>query len=105
MKYRYLKNVVTLELDAAKCSGCGVCIEVCPQGVFAQEAKGRGPVAVADRDACLECGACARNCAPGAVTVRAGVGCAYAILMSKLKRKGSCCGEGDCGCTLDDYTL
>ena len=26
----YLKNVVTLEFDAEKCSGCGTCLEVCP---------------------------------------------------------------------------
>jgi NAD-dependent dihydropyrimidine dehydrogenase PreA subunit len=94
MKFRYLKNVVTLAFDADRCNGCGTCIEVCPQGVFVP--AGKGSVTVADRDACLECGACARNCARGAVSVRPGVGCAYAILMSKLKRKGSCCGDACC---------
>ena len=32
----YLKNVVTLELDPEKCSGCGTCLEVCPHGVLAR---------------------------------------------------------------------
>jgi NAD-dependent dihydropyrimidine dehydrogenase PreA subunit len=100
MKYRYLKNVVTLQLEAEKCNGCGTCLEVCPQGVFAR--AGKGAVAIVDRDACLECGACTRNCERGAVSVRAGVGCAYAVIMSKLKRKGVCCG-GSCDCTIDDY--
>ncbi len=98
MKLRYLKNVVTLKLDAARCNGCGTCIEVCPRGVFA--GTGKGPVTLQDRDACMECGACARNCACGAVSVRPGVGCAYAILMSRLNRKG-----GPCDCTLEDYSL
>ncbi len=29
MKYRYLKNVVTLQMEQDKCSGCGMCIQVC----------------------------------------------------------------------------
>lgn len=97
MKNRYLRDVVTLRLDRAECNGCGMCREVCPQQVFACE---DGVAVIADRDACLECGACAKNCSRGAITVRAGVGCAYAILMSKLKRKGACCGE-TCGCSLE----
>jgi ferredoxin len=58
-------------------------------------------VAVVDRDACLECGACARNCAAGALSVRAGVGCAYAIISSRLKRKGLSCGDGCCSIDCD----
>ena len=100
MKFRYLKNVVTLQLDVEKCNGCGMCLEVCPQAVFSR--TGGAAVAVTDRDACLECGACARNCPREAVSVRRGVGCAYAVLMSKLKRKGACCGDS-CGCSIDDY--
>jgi ferredoxin len=30
----YLKDVVTLKLDEAKCTGCGACLEVCPHAVF-----------------------------------------------------------------------
>jgi NAD-dependent dihydropyrimidine dehydrogenase PreA subunit len=100
MKFRYLKDVVTLELEASKCNGCGRCMEVCPQAVFI--AAGKSAVTIADRDACLECGACAKNCPREAISVRQGVGCAYAIIMSKLKRKGVCCGDS-CGCSIDDY--
>jgi ferredoxin len=81
MPLQYLKNVVTLAYDPAKCTGCGRCFEVCPHAVFV---KNGDKALLADRDACMECGACRRNCAPGAITVRAGVGCAWAIARSKL---------------------
>ncbi len=92
-RFRYLKNVVTLELDAEKCTACGVCLEVCPHQVLARQGK---TVAIVDRDACMECGACARNCRFAAITVRNGVGCAAAILNSILKG-----GEPVCGCSED----
>ena len=82
MKYRYLKNVVTLKYDREKCTGCGMCVEVCPHRVFEIE---NGKAYVTDRDLCMECGACAKNCPFSAISVRAGVGCAYAILMGELK--------------------
>ena len=31
----YLKDVVTLQLDPEKCTGCGTCLEVCPHQVLA----------------------------------------------------------------------
>ncbi len=83
MPLHYLKNVVTLEYDPAKCTGCGRCLEVCPHAVFALE---ENKAVLTDRDACMECGACQRNCPYGAISVRAGVGCAWAIALSKLKK-------------------
>lgn len=100
MKYRYLKNVVTLTLNQSKCNGCGMCLEVCPQQVFSFQHKSSF---VKDRDACMECGACARNCPEQAIFVRPGVGCAYAVLMDKLKIKSKCCGDA-CGCSLDNIS-
>jgi len=103
MNQTYLKDVVTLELDQAKCTGCGMCLLVCPQAVLTMT---NGAAEIANRDACMECGACARNCPAGAVSVQAGVGCAVAVLNSKLKRKSACCavdspGMG-CSCSVDD---
>ena len=87
---RYLGNVVTLRLDPAKCNGCGLCTSVCPHGVFALEGT---RAVLADRDACMECGACARNCEAGAIRVRAGVGCAAGVLAGVMSG-----GEPACGC-------
>ncbi len=81
-KQRYLRNVTTLEFDAEKCIGCGMCSIVCPHGVF--EVR-NGSAELRDRDACMECGACARNCPPGAIRVEAGVGCAAAVIAGTLK--------------------
>ena len=86
----YLADVVTLALDREKCTGCRMCANVCPRGVWAFADK---RAEIADRDACIECGACARNCAEGAISVRSGVGCATAIITSYFaKDKGACCG-------------
>ena len=86
---RYLPNVVTLELDVAKCNGCRMCVIVCPQAVLAIEDK---RAVIVDRDACMECGACAVNCEPGAITVRSGVGCAAAVIGGMVKGgEPSCC--------------
>ncbi len=57
---RYIDDAVTLQLDPTRCNGCGLCVAVCPRGVFAI-ADGRATLV--DRGACIECGACALNCA------------------------------------------
>jgi NAD-dependent dihydropyrimidine dehydrogenase PreA subunit len=85
----YLKDVVTLKLDSDKCSGCGMCLEVCPHGVLAIDEK---RVRFRNRDACMECGACSRNCPVGAVSVEAGVGCAAAVINGMLNRQSASCG-------------
>jgi len=88
--FRYLPDVVTLQLDKAKCNGCKLCVEVCPQAVFVVENK---LARIVDRDACMECGACARNCEPGAITVDSGVGCASAIIYGALTKSEPTCGQ------------
>jgi ferredoxin len=84
MPLRYLPDVVTLRYDPERCTGCGMCAVVCPHGVFEIEGK---KARIADRDLCIECGACQSNCPFQAISVRAGVGCAWAILMSSWKKK------------------
>jgi ferredoxin len=49
--------------------------------------------AVTDRDLCMECGACARNCEFGAISVNSGVGCAAAIINGMITG-----GEPSCDC-------
>ena len=84
----YLKDVVTLKLDEEKCTGCGTCLSVCPHAVLR---PANGKIEIRDRDACMECGACSQNCPVKAVSVRAGVGCAAAVINSVLGRKSACC--------------
>jgi NAD-dependent dihydropyrimidine dehydrogenase PreA subunit len=91
----YLKDVTTLELMEDKCTGCGMCQEVCPHGVMSVK---DGLAVIAHRDACMECSACARNCPHGAIFVQSGVGCAQAVINSVLRRSSASC------CNLDDYS-
>jgi|WetSurMetagenome_2_1015567.scaffolds.fasta_scaffold403916_2 NAD-dependent dihydropyrimidine dehydrogenase PreA subunit len=90
MKMRYLMNGDTLKLDAALCTGCGECREVCPHAVFDIRAA---KAVIVDRESCMECGACMKNCAAGALTVKTGVGCAAAIIKGMLLGT-----EPTCGC-------
>jgi NAD-dependent dihydropyrimidine dehydrogenase PreA subunit len=89
----YLRDVVTLRLDQKKCTGCGICLLVCPHAVLSLT---NGKIQIVNRDACMECGACAKNCPVEALGVRSGVGCAAAVINSMLGRK-----EASCCCTID----
>ncbi len=71
-----------------------MCIEGCPHGVFGVR---NGKAVIVDRDACIECGACALNCPIEAIKVRQGVGCAQAVLQSKDGANPTCgyCNDGE----------
>ena len=85
----YLRDVVTLDMEQEQCVGCGMCLLVCPHAVFAMD---NGTAVIQNRDACIECGACSVNCPAEAISVRAGVGCATAVINTALGRKSdSCC--------------
>ena len=95
MSFTYLKDVSTLKLDPSRCGGCGMCAEVCPHSVFQIQ---NHKAYIVDLDLCMECGACAKNCAANALTVRAGVGCANAVIRGKLSGTEPICGcsQGEC---------
>ena len=80
----------TLRFDPEECTGCGMCISVCPHAVFARRGK---EVVLADPEACMECGACFLNCPTVAIEVESGVGCASAMIRAALTG-----GEVSCGC-------
>ena len=86
----YLAGTSTLKILDERCTGCAVCIEVCPRGTLEIQ---DGKATIVDLDLCMECGACERNCRFGAIAVNAGVGCAVALIGS-LKRGGT----PSCGC-------
>ncbi len=74
----------TLQFDSRLCNGCGMCLAVCPHGVFAQD---DGIARIVEAEACMECGACQLNCPCGAIQVESGVGCASAMIFAALFRK------------------
>jgi NAD-dependent dihydropyrimidine dehydrogenase PreA subunit len=86
----YIGDVTTIELNPTKCNGCRMCMNVCPHPVFGAT---KGAVEILEPDACMECGACVMNCPEGALSVRPGVGCAFAILMGWLRRSKPVCGQ------------
>ncbi len=113
----YLKDVVTLRLDPVKCTGCGMCLDVCPRAVLTRNNGDTNLHSSGDRrsdnegihlkanwckvgittlDACIECGACQQNCPAGALSVRAGVGCAHAVINAALGRTSA-----DCCCIVE----
>ncbi|MCX6243419.1 MAG: mercury methylation ferredoxin HgcB [Bacteroidetes bacterium] len=96
-RFVYLTDVVTLELDVTKCTGCRMCLVVCPHAVFGIENK---RAVILNKDLCMECGACAKNCPEGAINVKSGVGCAAGIINGLLRgTEPTCdCGEGSSSC-------
>lgn len=84
-------RVNTLRYNPAFCTNCEMCIAVCPHAVFA---TGDRVVRLVRPEACMECGACQRNCLTGAITVESGVGCAAAMIRAALTgRKEVTCGS------------
>jgi NAD-dependent dihydropyrimidine dehydrogenase PreA subunit len=104
--------MTTLRFDPKLCIDCRMCIAVCPHSVFASNCCG---VELVRPEACMECGACQRNCPTGAVTVESGVGCASAMIYAALTGKAEptcggefspCCGgEAESSCCSDDSDL
>lgn len=88
MSLSYLPGVTTLEFERELCTGCGMCVEVCPHAVFRLDGD---HAMLQGRDACIECGACMTNCEAGALQVHVGVGCARAILATGPDAPACCC--------------
>jgi NAD-dependent dihydropyrimidine dehydrogenase PreA subunit len=84
MEMRYLRNTVSLAIDTGRCSGCGMCVSVCPHDVFMVEA---GKARIRDRDACMECGACRVNCPREAISVEAGTGGVMPVVEEMLEKR------------------
>jgi pyruvate ferredoxin oxidoreductase gamma subunit len=61
--WRYARPVV----DLARCNGCSLCSQVCPDGCLFIENKR----AVVDYDYCKGCGICANECPPDAIAMLA----------------------------------
>lgn len=91
---QYLKNVTSIKINKELCTGCGMCLNVCPHKVINIEDR---KATIQTPDSCMECGACRTNCPFGAIDVQSGVGCAYAIIRGMVTGK-----EPSCGCSCDE---
>lgn len=67
----YIKNVAKIEIHSERCTGCGICINVCPHAVISIK---EGKAFLDNKNRCIECGACGKNCPVNAIEVEAGVG-------------------------------
>ena len=56
-------------IDSARCTGCGACLDVCPQGAITVR-DGKADI---NRRLCIECGVCLQVCEAGAICEVAGV--------------------------------
>lgn len=57
-------------IDAAACTGCGICVERCPVDAIAMNDDG---VAVREEKYCIGCGVCARFCPADAISLQEGM--------------------------------
>lgn len=58
-------NLSKAEIDRGKCSGCGICVRVCPSGMLAVE----GGKSVVVGSFCISCEHCASACPQGAIRI------------------------------------
>ncbi len=53
------------EVNSDKCTGCGLCVDVCP----VEAIKVEDDVAVVNTDECTDCGACVDECPNEAISL------------------------------------
>jgi len=63
-------EIAEIEVNKDLCSGCGVCVTVCPYDAARLEKSDEGLVAVIDDLKCKRCGLCTAACPAGAIIIK-----------------------------------
>ncbi len=80
-------------IDSSKCTGCGLCGEICPFGLPVPNSNGK--FEISDPKLCTQCSACSRNCPTQAIVMQEveGCGCLWNARARAKDKKNSCaCG-------------
>jgi len=85
-----------LDIDAAKCSGCGLCADICPTAALEFRAEAGASLSFR-HDLCVACGRCARHCPEQCLGLTRGLDLARwdappAVLHSSLMQHCPQCG-------------
>jgi NAD-dependent dihydropyrimidine dehydrogenase PreA subunit len=60
------------QIDSTLCSGCGVCVDICPMDVIRMDEKNNIAIIVYSKD-CSSCGFCESNCPQDAIYISPGM--------------------------------
>jgi len=56
---------MAIQIDQEKCSGCGLCVDICPLEAISLE----NDKAKVDKGTCTECGQCVDECPNKAISI------------------------------------
>ena len=66
----FVKEIADIEVDKELCSGCAVCVSLCPYEALSIKEEKDHKVLVIDDTKCKRCGVCLTACPSGAITIK-----------------------------------
>lgn len=86
---------IKISVDFEKCTGCGLCAEVCPFGLPQKDFTGKYTI---KQDECTECSACKRNCPVQAIYLKEQKGCGCLWDTINRRKNGNDCSSDESCC-------